>query len=93
MKSEFAALVVWTMLKLAAGENGYELSIYQETPGIYFEDLGHVTLTTTTWTILVYVPVQMTGSEIISLEQNAHYIGGICAKLAVKRWTECSYFN
>ena len=93
MKSEFAALIVWTMLKLAAGENGYELSIYQETPGIYLEDLGHVTLSTTTSTILVYVPVQMTGSEIISLEQYAHYIGGICAKLAVKRWTACSYFN
>jgi hypothetical protein len=40
MRPEFAALIVWTMLKLAAGENGYELSIYQETPGVYFEDLG-----------------------------------------------------
>jgi hypothetical protein len=69
------------------------LSIYPETPGVYFEDLGHVTLSTTTWTILVYVPVQMTGSEIISLEQYAHYIDGTCAKLAVKRWTACSYFS
>jgi hypothetical protein len=68
MKCEFAALIVWTMLELAAGENGYELSIYQEAPGVYFEDLGYVTLSTTTWTILVYVPVQITGSEIISLE-------------------------
>jgi hypothetical protein len=93
MKFEFAALIVWTMLKLAAGENGYELSVYQETPGIYFEDLGHVTLSTTTWTILVYVPVQMAGSEIISLELYTHYIDGICAKLAVKRWTACNYFS
>ena len=93
MKFEFAALIVWTMLTLAAGENGYELSIYQETPGVYFEDLGHVTLSTTTWTILVYVPVQMTGSEIISLEHYAHYIDGICAKLSVKRWTACNYFS
>jgi hypothetical protein len=62
------------MLRLAAGEKGYELSVYQETPGVYFEDLGHVTLSTTTWTIVVYVPIQITGSEIISLEQYAHYI-------------------
>jgi hypothetical protein len=75
MKCEFAALIVWTMLELAAGENGYELSIYQEAPGVHFEDLGYVTLSTTTWTILVYVPVQMTGSEIISLELiNAYYM-------------------
>jgi hypothetical protein len=56
------------MLRLAAGEKWYELSIYRETPGVYFEDLGHVTLSTTTWTIVVYVPVQITDSEIISLE-------------------------
>jgi len=93
MKFELAALVVWTMLNLAAGERGYELNAYQETPGVYFEDLGHVTLSTTTWTIVVYVPVQKTGSEIISLQQYAQYIDSICAKLTAKRWTACVYFS
>ena len=93
MRFELAALVVWTMLNLATGERGYELNAYQETPGVYFEDLGHVTLSTTTWTIVVYVPVQMTGSEIISLQQYAQYIDSTCAKLTVKRWTTCSYFS
>lgn len=93
MKFELAALVVWATLNLAAGEKGYELNTYQETPGVYFEDLGHVTLSTTTWTIVVYVPVQKTGSEIISLQQYAQYIDSICAKLTVKRWTACGYFS
>jgi len=93
MRFELAALVVWTMLNLAARERGYELNAYQETPGLYFEDLGHVTLSTTTWTIVVYVPIQMTGSEIISLQQYAQYIDSTCAKLTVKHWTTCSYFS
>jgi hypothetical protein len=81
------------MLNLATGERGYELKAYHETPGVYFEDLGHVTLSTTTWTIVVYVPVQMTGSEIISLQQYAQYIDSTCAKLTVTRWTACNYFS
>jgi hypothetical protein len=40
MRFELATLVVWTMLNLATGKRGYELNAYQETPGVYFEDLG-----------------------------------------------------
>jgi len=93
MRFELATLVVWTMLNLATGKRGYELNAYQETPGVYFEDLGHVTLSTTTCTIVVYVPIQITGSEIISLQQYAQHIDSTCDKLAVKRWTTCSYFS
>ena len=54
MKSELVALVIWTFLKTAVENPGYELNPYQESPGVYFEDLGHATLSTTTWTIVVY---------------------------------------
>jgi hypothetical protein len=57
MKSELIALVIWTFLKTTVGDLGYELTPYQEAPGVYFEDLGHTTSSTTAWTIIVYVPV------------------------------------
>ena len=78
---------------MAVGEPGYELSPYQESPGVYFEDLGHTTLSTTTWTIIVYVPLQTTTSETTELERYAHYIDGTCSRLTVRNWTACSHFG
>jgi len=93
MKRELVALVIWMFLKTAVGEPGYELSPYQESPGVYFEDLGHATLSTTTWTIIVYIPLQATASETTDLERYARYIDGTCSKLTVRNWTACSHFG
>jgi len=93
MKSELVALVIWTFLKMAVGNPGYELNPYQESPGVYFEDLGHATLSTTTWTIVVYVPIQMTTSETTDLERYVDYIDRTCSRLIVKNWTACSHFG
>jgi hypothetical protein len=62
MKSELVALVIGKFLRMAVGDLDYELSPYQESPGVYFEDRGHATLSTTAWTVVVYVPIQKTTS-------------------------------
>ena len=86
-------LVLWTFLKTAVGDPGYELTPYQESPRVYFEDLGHATLSTTAWTIIVYVPLQITTNKTTALEQYANYIDGTCARLTVRNWTACSHFG
>ena len=93
MKSELVALVIWTFLKKAVGNPGYELNPYQESPGVYFEDLGRTTLPTTTWTIVLYVPIQMTTSETTDLERYVDYIDRTCSRLTVKNSTACSHFG
>ena len=93
MRSELVAIVIWTFLKTAVGGPGYKLNPYQESPGVYFEDLGHATLSTTTWTIIVYVPLQTTTCETTDLERYAHYIDGTCSKLTIRNWTACSHFG
>ena len=92
MKSELVALVIWTFLKTTVGDPGYELSPYQESPGVYFEDLGHATFSTTMWTIIVYVTLKMT-SETTDLERYAHNIDGMCSRLTIRNWTACSHFG
>ena len=87
------ALVVWTLFKATAGSQGYELEPFQASPGAYFEDLGHATLSTTTWTILTYVPLRATMSEAINLEKYIDYIDKTCSRLIVKNWTACSHFG
>ena len=93
MKSELVALVLWTFLKTTLGDSGYELTPYQVSSGVYFEDLGHATLSTTACTIIVYVPLQITTSETTDLVRYANYIDGTCDRLTVRNWTACSHFG
>jgi hypothetical protein len=80
-------------LRTAVGNPGYELSPYQESPGVYFEDLGHATLSTTAWTIVEYVPMQMTTRDTTDPERDVHYIDRTCSRMIVKNWTACSHFG
>jgi hypothetical protein len=93
MKSELIALVLWMFLKMTVGDPGYELTPYQETPGVYLEDLGHATLSTIVWTIIMYVPLQITTSGTTDHDQYANYIDGTCARLTVRNWIACSHFG
>ena len=86
-------MIVWAMLSAAAGNAGYEMNVHRESPGVYFENLGHATLSSTAWTIVVYAPMQTTNSETSQLEQYVHYIDKICARMIIKNWTACSHFG
>jgi hypothetical protein len=81
------------MLRAAEGNAGYEMNVCGESPGVYFEDLGHATLSNTAWTIVVHVPIQTTDSETSDLEQYVQYIERTCARMIVKNWTACSHFS
>jgi len=45
MRRGIFTLVVWVTFKAAEGDPGYTMDVYQESPGVYFENLGHVTVT------------------------------------------------
>jgi hypothetical protein len=93
MRSKLLALIVWVMLRAAEGNAGYEMNVYRESPGVYFEDLGHATLSNSAWTIVVYVPIQTTDSETSNREQYDHNSDRICSRMIVKNWTACSNFG
>jgi hypothetical protein len=93
MKSEIIVLVTWMMFRVAVGNPGYEMNIYRKSPGVYFEDLGHVTLSNTAWTLVVYVPLQITTNQTTELEQYARYIDRTCARMTVRNWTACNHFG
>ena len=93
MRRGIFTLVVWVILKAAEGDPGYTMDVYQESPGVYFENLGHVTLSHTTWTIIVYVPLNTIDDEMSNLEQYAQYIDQTCARMIVRNWTACRHFG
>ena len=67
--------------------------VYQESPGVYFEHLGHVTLSHTSWTLVVYVPLYPIDNETFHLEKYVRYIEETCSKMIVKNWTACYHFG
>ena len=88
--TKLLVLIIWVMLRTTEGNVGYEINVHRESPGVYFENLGHATLSNTAWTIVVYAPIQITDSETSHLEQYVHYI---CSRMIIKNWTACSHFG
>jgi len=93
MRTKLLALIVWAMLRTVEGNADYEMQVYRQSSGVYFENLGHATLSNTAWTIVVYAPIQITDSETSHLEQYVHYIDKICSRMIIKNWTACSNFG
>jgi nickel-dependent lactate racemase len=85
-------LIVSALLRAVEGNVGYEMNVYQATPGVYFEHLGHATLSNTAWTIIVYVPMHAIDHETSNLEKYAQYIDRTCSRI-VRNWTACSHFG
>jgi hypothetical protein len=74
MRLKTLTLIVWAILRAAEGNAGYEMNVYKESLGVYFENLGHATLSNTAWTIIMYVPMQTIDNETFNLEQCVQYI-------------------
>jgi len=68
MRQGVLTFFVWAILRAAEGRIGYEIKVYQESPSVYFEHLGHATLSNTAWTIIVYVPMHTIDDETSSRE-------------------------
>ena len=82
MRLKIFALIVWAVLRAAEGNAGYEINVYKESPGVYFENLGHATLSDTVWTLIVYVPMQPIDNENSNLERYVQYIDRTCARMS-----------
>jgi hypothetical protein len=67
MNLTILTLVMWAVLTVAEGNASYKMDVYKKSPGIYFENLGHATLSNTAWTIIVYVPMQTIDTETSNL--------------------------
>jgi hypothetical protein len=57
------------VITAAEGNASYKMDVYKESPGVYFENPDHVTLSNTAWNIIVYVPLQAIDNETSNLEQ------------------------
>jgi ethanolamine utilization protein EutP (predicted NTPase) len=86
-------LIVWAILRVVEGDTSYEMKVYQESPGVYFEHPGHATLSTTAWTIIVYVPMHTIDDVTSNLKQYVQYIDKTCSRMIIRNWTACSHFG
>ena len=85
-------LIGWALSRMA-GDSDYEMKVYPSSPGLYFEHLGHATLSTTKWTIVVYVPITAVDYDTFNLEQYVQYIDKTCSRMSIRNWTACNHFE
>jgi len=64
MRTKLLTLIVWSMVRTAEGNAGYERNVYRESPGVYFENLCYATLSNTAWTIVVFAPIQIKDTRL-----------------------------
>jgi hypothetical protein len=73
-------------------ELGYKLEKYDQSPGIYYENKGHVNLYNTEWQVVVYVDLKGINSQSQEIEQYIKHINKLCQEIAVQNWTDCYHF-
>jgi hypothetical protein len=86
-------LIIPTIFRAAEGNSGYKMTVYKESPGVYFDNQGHDNLSNTAWTIIVCVPVQTIDKETSNLERYIQYIDMTCCRMNVRNCTACSHFG
>jgi hypothetical protein len=79
--------------KASTEELGYSIEKYDESPGIYYENLGEVTLFNTEWKTVVYVNLKDTDQESERIEQYIDHINKLCLTAETKNWTSCNHFE
>jgi hypothetical protein len=69
----------------SAEELGYQNEKYGESPGLYYEQLGEITLYNTS--------LGQTDREIDQIGQYINHVNQLCRVTEIQNWTDCSHFN
>jgi hypothetical protein len=77
----------------SAGEWGYSVEQFEESPGLYYVDKGIVNLYTTMWKTIVYVDLNAEDLEVDTLGTYINHVDRLCNSMQVKNWTGCSQFR
>jgi hypothetical protein len=72
---------------------GYSIDKYEESPGIYYESLGDVTLFNTEWKTVVYLNLKDMSQESERVEQYIDHISKLCSATETRNWTDCNHFE
>jgi hypothetical protein len=69
----------------ATGDFGYKIDKYDESPGIYYENLGEATLYNTEWKTVVYANLKNTDQESERLGQYINHVNKLCHTAEIKK--------
>ena len=77
----------------SAGDWGYRVEKFEESPGLYYVDKGIVHLYTTVWKTIVYIDLNAENLEVDALGLYINHVDRLCNSIEVKNWTGCSQFR
>jgi hypothetical protein len=80
--------------KTSTEELGYSVDKYDESPGVYYENIGEVSLYNTEWkTVVLYVNLRNADRESERLGQYINHVNKLCLTNDVRNWTDCNHFH
>jgi hypothetical protein len=89
----FVWLIGYQKTTASTEEVGYSIDKYEESPGIYYENLGEVILFNTEWKTVVYLSLKNMDQESEKIEQYIEHINALCSKTETRNWTDCNHFE
>jgi hypothetical protein len=98
MKLQPVIWVLWTLLfrgvrLIDQHPREYELKRFNNSSGIYYENLGKTVLYSTDWKVVVYLPLGATRSQLATLEGYVKYVEQFCARIDLKSWTARNHLD
>jgi hypothetical protein len=72
---------------------GYRNDKYDESPGLYYEQLGETALYNTEWKTIVYIDLEQTEQETDQVEQYVDHVIKLCHLTEIHNWTDCNHFS
>jgi len=83
-----------TLLTVAAvNDFGYSVEKYDESPGIYYENIGVAVLYNNAWRTAVYVKLNRIANETVLLRKYVQHVDALCPMTAIRNWTGCAHFG
>jgi hypothetical protein len=88
-------LILWTLVREARLIDHhpleYEMEKFDKLPGIYYENMGKVTLYSTDWKTVVYLPLCTDTDQLATIDSYVSYIEQLCSRTGLRSWTACNH--
>ncbi|XP_023715320.1 uncharacterized protein LOC111868676 [Cryptotermes secundus] len=72
---------------------GYSVDRYDESPGIYYENLGEVNLFNAEWKTVVYLDVKDMDQKSDKIGEYTEHMRKLCLTTSIRNWTNCNRFE
>ncbi len=66
---------------------------FDNSPGVYYENVVKTVFYSTDWKVVVYLPLRTIRNQLATLGSYVKYVEQVCARIDLNSWTVCNYLD